>query len=153
MQKNSIIIHIPRHLAKFILKKYNIISRVELSSKYTFNLTSHPCRPINYFERQKKEGRELELIMWNPSLNKAYTFCQTLEREFSNDLLIFTKGFIRNGFLASDAIKAFLDEYNIYEQDFKYETAYKKWVRRDKKKFEPLPLLNPINFEQHVTSD
>ena len=142
MVKREIELHIPTYLYKYLTIQYDIEDKVVLSNKFIFNMPSNSHNVGKYFEKNKANGKSIILEMWNPSTRKGYAFCKAMEREFNKALINFTDGYVRAGAAAKEAVELFLDIYEITEYDFKFETAYKKWVRRDKEYHKPVPVLH-----------
>lgn len=144
MVKREIAIHCPTYLLKYLQKQYSIEHTVSLGAKFVFNMPTNSQNVANYFERYKEEGQHLIIYMWNPSLRKAFAFCKAMEFEFTKNLISFVDGYVRAGASAKEAVQLYFDRYHITEYDYKFETAYKKWVRRDKTIYAPQPLIHAL---------
>lgn len=76
------------------------------------------------------------------SYAKLYTLAKLLENDFKTKMMLYIEAAVESGLDASEAIRCFMEKYDISESDLKMETAYKRWQRyRDReyqKDFIPL---------------
>ena len=149
MVKKEIVIDCPSHIYKYLKHHYNMEGNtVTLSSKFTFNMPTNSKQVTSFFDPEKRKGdnhtEKLILYMWNPSIRKAYAFCRAMEREFFKSQIDFMDGWVQAGASAKEALQFFFDRYHLTEYDYKFETAYKKWIRRNKEFHQPRPILHAL---------
>jgi hypothetical protein len=75
----------------------------------------------------------ITLICPYASAKKLYTVARLMEYEFRTKMLLYIESFTDNGGEASEAIRRFMDKYDISFEELEIETAYKQWQRYKKK--------------------
>lgn len=67
---------------------------------------------------------------------RLYQLAMTVEHTFDQTMLLYVESAVELGMAAAEAIQKFMDKYDLSEEDFKEETAYKRWQRYQKKEKE-----------------
>lgn len=70
------------------------------------------------------------------STSRLYGLCRALESTFKEKMMLYVESAVDNGQDASEAIRKFMDKYDLSEDDIKWETAWKAWQRYKKKEKE-----------------
>jgi hypothetical protein len=95
-----------------------------------------------YLNRLEPHQAKITVICRYASPGRLYTLAQTIEHTFNSTFLLYVASAVEHGMAAAEAIQRFVDKYDLSEEDFKEETAYKRWQRFQKKekKRELIPL-------------
>jgi hypothetical protein len=75
----------------------------------------------------------ITLICPYASVKKLYTVARLMEYEFKTKMLLYIESAVDNGMDASEAIRKFMDKYDISFDDLEMDTAYKQWQRYKEK--------------------
>lgn len=109
----------------------------------------------NRFPRQKEKGekyistttdRQVRITVVCPyaSVPRLYALCKGLEDTFKYKMMLYVESCVDNGHDASEAIRKFMDKYDLAIEDLEWETAWKAWqrYRKREKARELIPLWN-----------
>lgn len=67
------------------------------------------------------------------SPKKLYTVAKMMDYELKTKMLLYIESCVDNGGEASEAIRRFMDKYDISFEELEMETAYKQWQRYKQK--------------------
>lgn len=67
------------------------------------------------------------------SFKKLYTVAKLMEYEMRTKMLLYIESAVDNGGEASEAIRRFMDKYDISFEELEMDTAYKQWQRYKEK--------------------
>ena len=89
-----------------------------------------------YLSTTKPNQVRITLVARYASKGKLYTCARLLEFEFDIKMMTYIQGATEAGMAAAEAIRCFLEKYDISEDDLKMETAYKRWQRYQNKEYQ-----------------
>ncbi|AWW31853.1 hypothetical protein DN752_17895 [Echinicola strongylocentroti] len=67
---------------------------------------------------------------------KLYAVSKLLENHFNLKMMLYVEAAVEFGSDAAEAIRSFMEKYDLSEEDLKMETAYKRWQRHQKREIE-----------------
>lgn len=73
---------------------------------------------------------------------KLYALARMIEHTFNQKFLLFVEAAVAHDLDASEAIRKFMDKYDLALEEFEWETAWKKWqrYRKREKELDLIPL-------------
>lgn len=89
-----------------------------------------------YLDSTEPHQVRITIICRYASPARLYQLAQTIEHTFDQTLMLYVESAVEHGMAAAEAIAKFTDKYDLSEEDFKMETAYKRWQRYQKKEKE-----------------
>lgn len=133
MSKKRVQILVKAHIAKFLAPELNVNGEIELAKCISFLKTNNGHSHYSYFER--KDGKvPLNVLMHRPSVRNMYALVRKWENDFKLRMHIMVEAYRSTGLPCMEAIRLFLAQYNISEEEYSIETAYKSWQRYKKEK-------------------
>ncbi|MEX2591861.1 MAG: hypothetical protein WD426_03745 [Anditalea sp.] len=122
--------------------KYTHFLRVDklvMSKKNTRSRTDHYK---SYLNDVKENQVMITVICPYASYGNLYTLARMIEHTFSQKYLIFVEAAVAHDLDASEAIRKFMDKYDLALEEFEWETAWKKWqrYRKREKELDLIPL-------------
>lgn len=88
------------------------------------------------FEQPDPKFIRITLVCRYASRGKLYTVAKLMEYEFELKMNLYIQGAVEGGLPAYKAIRCFMEKYDIYEEDLKFETAVKRWQRYQNKEYQ-----------------
>lgn len=89
-----------------------------------------------YFTELKKNQVMITIICPYASRGKLYVIARMIENTFSQKYLMYVEAAVSHDLDASEAIRKFMDKYDLALEEFEWETAWKKWQRHKKREKE-----------------
>lgn len=76
------------------------------------------------------------------SHTKLYAMARMIEHTFNQKFLLYVEAAVSHDLDASEAIRKFMDKYDLTIDEFEWETAWKKWqrYRKREKELDMIPL-------------
>jgi hypothetical protein len=97
--------------------------------RYPKNLES----AINYLADTSDKQTRITIVCPYASVPKLYGLCRALENTFKYKMMIYIEACVDNGHDASEAIRRFMDKYDLAMEELEWETAWKGWQRYRKR--------------------
>lgn len=96
-----------------------------------FQLIGHRHNPTWEKRAEKEDPTWKEVTIEGPDMNihKAYFIIRSIEEEFREKMKAYVLGQSRAGVPARSAIRDFLEEYDILDEEIKLDSCYKDWSR------------------------
>ncbi len=82
-----------------------------------------------YLATTEPHQKRITVVCPYASAMKLYTIARLMEYEFKTKFLLYIEGAAENRKEVSEAIRRFMDKYDLTEDDLKMETALKWWRR------------------------
>ncbi len=86
-----------------------------------------------YLDVTQPNQTRITLICPYASIPKLYTIARLMEHELKTKMLLYIESAVDNNMEAAEAIRKFMDKYDIALEELEMETAYKQWQRYVKK--------------------
>ncbi|MDN3688673.1 hypothetical protein [Cyclobacterium jeungdonense] len=115
------------------------VDKLVMSKKSTRRRTEH-------YEKYLNEAGEnqvmITLVCPYASHGNLYTIARMIEHTFNQKFLLFVEAAVAHELDASEAIRKFMDKYDLAIEEFEWETAWKKWqrYRKREKELDLIPL-------------
>lgn len=129
-------IFINSYTYKILRRDYEYQGRLIMPKR--FQLIGHRYNPTWERRAEKLDPTWKEIIIEGPEMNihKAYFIIRSIEQEFREKLNIFVLGQSKAGVPARAAIREFLEEYDILDEEIKLDSCYKDWTRFKAKNYQ-----------------
>lgn len=89
-----------------------------------------------YLTNPKANQVLITLVCRYCSKGKLYTIARLMEYEFEMKMNLYVAAANDAGMPAYEAIRTFMEKYDISEEDLKFETAVKRWQRYQNKEYQ-----------------
>lgn len=120
-----------------MLKRDHGYSRHLVISRWVFGKAlGDPVNWERYLNDLKPHQVRITLVCRYASKGKLYTIARLMEYEFETKMVLYVQGAVEGGLPAYEAIRCFLEKYDVSEEDLKFETAVKRWQRFQNKEYQ-----------------
>lgn len=129
-------IFINSYTYKVLRRDYGYTDRLILPKR--FQIIGHRDNATWEKRIEQKEESWKEVTVEGPDMNlhKAYFIIRSIENEFREKLNIYVLGQSRAGVPSRAAIRDFLEEYDILDEEIKLDSCYKDWSRFKAKNYQ-----------------
>jgi len=90
----------------------------------------------NYLSTPRENQVMITVIAPYSSPAKLYALARMIENTFSQRFLLFVEAAVMHNLDASEAIRKYMDKYDLALEEFEWEMAWKKWQRYKKREKE-----------------
>ncbi|PRY90593.1 hypothetical protein [Mongoliibacter ruber] len=89
----------------------------------------NPDQIRQYIENTTDSQVRITVVCKYLSIYKLYTLSRMMENEFKTKMLLYIEAAVEGGMEATEAIRKFMDKYDISFEELEPDTAYKQWQR------------------------
>jgi hypothetical protein len=127
---------------KMLIRDYGYANHMRIDRQILGKAQGDPMTHSRYINTTTESQVRITIICKYASPAKLYTVCRLMEHEFKTKMLLYIEAAVESGMEAAEAIRRFMDKYDLSMEDLEMETAYKQWQRYQKKEKEKnlLPL-------------
>jgi hypothetical protein len=111
--------------------------------KIAVHQKSRRTNPLeNYLSTPRENQVMITLISPYAGPYKLYAIARMIENTFNQKYLLYVEAAVSHELDASEAIRKFMDKYDLAMEEFEWETAWKKWqrYRKREKELDLIPL-------------
>lgn len=120
-----------------MLRRDHGYSRHLMISRWVFGKAlGDACTWDRYLGELRPNQIRITLVCRYASKGKLYTVARLMEYEFELKMNLYIQGAVEGGLAAYEAIRCFMEKYDISEEDLKFETAVKRWQRYQNKEYQ-----------------
>ncbi|MBD3627615.1 hypothetical protein [Cyclobacterium sp.] len=96
----------------------------------------------SFLKAPGKNQLMITIICPYASPDRLYALARMIEHTFNQKFLLFVEAAVAHELDASEAIRKFMDKYDLAIEEFEWETAWKKWqrYRKREKELDLIPL-------------
>lgn len=94
---------------------------------------SRPNAQETYLATAGENQIMITVICPYASASKLYALARMIEHTFNQKFLLYVEAAVSHDLDASEAIRKFMDKYDLAMEEFEWETAWKKWQRYRKR--------------------
>lgn len=139
--KKLVTIYVKPHIYKVLRRDYAYTDVLLIRRRfhiYTHTNTTYPSK----FETPQDDLRAVRMEGEDMNIRKAYAIVRSIEAQFGEKMNIYVMGQVSAGKPARTAVRNFLEKYDILDEEFKVDSAYKAWQRfeADEKPRNRIPL-------------
>jgi hypothetical protein len=128
------------YLVKYLQK--NMVDGVYRFHRRVTRVERNSMKVMDYFERNRNSPHFIWVEMREASLYTLYGIQSDLAEEFRSCLFTVMAFAVKSGMGATAAARAFLESYNITDDDYDISSAYRTWQRRKEEYLNPtIPVL------------
>lgn len=127
---------------KMLIRDYGYSNHMRIDRQIIGKAQGDATNHKNYISTTTENQIRITIICRYASISKLYTVCRLMEHEFKTKMLLYIEASVEAGVEAAQAIRRFMDKYDLSMEELGMETAYKQWQRYQKKEKEKnfLPL-------------
>jgi hypothetical protein len=120
-----------------MLRRDHGYSRHLMIDRWVFGkCLGHSVQWARYFTTPDARHVKITLVCRYASRGKLYTIARLIEYEFETKMNLYVCAATDAGMPAYEAIRTFLEKYDVSEEDLKFETAVKRWQRYQNKEYQ-----------------
>lgn len=129
MKAYEIPVSIP--VLKMLKRDYGYVSHMRIDRMLICKVTGRTSNEYmrSFLDTTPPNAVRITIISRYASCKKLYTLARLLEKEFRIKMMLYIESSVDNGGEASEAIRRFMDKYDISFEELELETAYKAWQR------------------------
>jgi hypothetical protein len=121
---------------KMLKRDYGYSKHMRIDRMLLCKIPGRPDKFKEYLNHTNQHQVRITLVCNYASIMKLYTVARLMEHEFKMKMLLYIEAAVESGTEASEAIRRFMDKYDLTFDDLEMETAYKQWQRYRKKEKE-----------------
>jgi hypothetical protein len=126
-------IPVSRPVLKMLKRDYGYHNHMRIDKMLLCKVQGNPRYWQKYVTNTPNGFVRVTIICPYASIKKLYTVAKLMEYEFRTKMLLYIESAVDNGGEASEAIRRFMDKYDISFEELEMETAYKQWQRYKEK--------------------
>jgi hypothetical protein len=126
-------IPVSRPVLKMLKRDYGYTSHMRIDKMMLSKVHGRTEYWQKFINNTPKGFVRITIICPYASYKKLYTVARLMEYEFKTKMLLYIESAVDNKMDASEAIRRFMDKYDISFEEIETETAYKQWQRYKKK--------------------
>lgn len=126
--KKQVTIFANPHVYKILRRDYDYTDVLIIKKRYHIYMHRDTVHPKKFLV----PGGDLKAInIEGPDMNirKAYAIIKNVESQFRERMNTYVLGQVNTGMPARTAVRDFLELYDIMDEEFKLDSAYKDWQR------------------------
>lgn len=119
------------HIYKMLRRDYQYEGVLEFNKRLHLFIHTNTKAIKQYFliSPEDTKMKTITVLMRYINEKKLYAIIRGLEREFRDKMHVYMQAQVEAGKPAFEAMKAFLDLYDISDEELKYSSCYKSWQR------------------------
>jgi hypothetical protein len=134
--KKQVSIYVNPHVYKILRRDYGYVDVLIIRKRYHIYMHKDTVHPRKFLV---PDPNLREIKIEGPDMNgrKAYAIIRNIEAQFREKINTYVLGQTAAGYPARTAVRDFLEKYDILDEEFKVDSAYKDWQRfeaNDKKR-------------------
>jgi hypothetical protein len=122
-------IPVSRAVLKMLKRDYGYVGHMRIDKMMSCKVQGHHSSWHKYLNSLHPHQTRITVICPYASTKRLYTICRLMEYEFKTKLLLYVEGAAENKKEVSEAIRRFMDKYDLTMEDLEMETALKWWRR------------------------
>src|SRR5690606_31808717 len=126
-------IPVSRPVLKMLRRDYGYSNHMRIDHFCFGRRLGHSGVWESYLNTTRENQVRITLVCRYASKTKLYTIARMMQSEFSRKMLIYVEGAVEGGMEAAEAIRTFMEKYDLSEEDLSMSTAYKRWQRHQHK--------------------
>jgi hypothetical protein len=117
------------HIYKMLRRDYQYEGLLELNKRMHLFIHTNTKAIKRYFLIPRDDMKTITVLMPYASEEKVYSIIRGFEREFREKLHLYVAAQVQARKPALEAVRCFLERYDISFEEYDYMTAYKSWQR------------------------
>lgn len=147
-----VIYHLPIYLVKYCRQKGLVANgQLKVPKNLTWRISYNNSRQILAYDRRRTVHTNVKILMACPSKARCYSLFRHLEGVFREEYCRSALEDFQNGFSAKASLEHFFNAYNISEEEYSHDRAYKNWQRYSWQHGYTLPARHPTESSKRFS--
>lgn len=126
--KKQVSIYVHPHIYKVLRRDYNYDDVLIIPKRFHIYMHTNTVHPRKYLVPDE-DLREIKIEGPDMNYRKAYAIIKSIEAQFREKMNSYVLGQVTAGEPARTAVRDYLEKYDILDEEFKVDSAYKDWQR------------------------